>query len=293
MNPAQSSPGQWSKEVDDLVRGASGGFLFGIPLLYTMEVWWIGSFINPQRMLVALAITFGIVFVLNRTAGFRRTEGISFFDGIIATVEALAISTVCAGIILVLLRRITIDTPLPEILGKIVYEAVPFAVGVALANQLLRAGGEANHSQHSQNEQPQDTRKERINGTLADIGATLVGAMFIAATIAPTDEIPMLVVSLSHPWLLGLMAASLVISYGIVFEAGFADQERREQQRGIFQRPLSETIVSYLISVAAAALMLWFFHQLSFNDPWQMWLNYSIVLGLPATIGGAAGRLAV
>ncbi len=45
---------QWTHELDDFVRGASGGFLFSIPLLYTMEAWWIGSFIDPPRMFAGL-----------------------------------------------------------------------------------------------------------------------------------------------------------------------------------------------------------------------------------------------
>lgn len=43
----------------------------------------------------------------------------------------------------------------------------------------------------------------------------------------------------------------------------------------------------------AGAFMLWFFQQLTFSDPWTMWLDYALLLGLPATIGGAAGRLAI
>ncbi|NJL56937.1 DUF2391 family protein, partial [bacterium] len=54
----------WLTEIDDLIRGACGGFLFGIPLLYTMEVWWIGSVVEPPLMLVAIAITYLVVFLL-------------------------------------------------------------------------------------------------------------------------------------------------------------------------------------------------------------------------------------
>jgi uncharacterized membrane protein len=39
--------------------------------------------------------------------------------------------------------------------------------------------------------------------------------------------------------------------------------------------------------------MLWFFQKLTFSDPWTMWLDHILVLGLPASIGGAAGRLAI
>jgi uncharacterized membrane protein len=78
-----------------------------------------------------------------------------------------------------------------------------------------------------------------------------------------------------------------------VFAAGFTTQQRRLQQQGLFQRPITETVLSYLLSLGAAALMLWFFQRLDFQDPWISWLEQSMLLGLPATIGGAAGRLTV
>jgi putative integral membrane protein (TIGR02587 family) len=188
-----------------------------------------------------------------------------------------------------LLREITFDTPLEEDLGKIIFESVPFSIGVALARSILSG-------KNGKNEEKSASSNREIssnNATLNDIGATLVGTIFIAFNIAPTDEILMLSAGVSPLWLLAIMAASLVISYGIVFVAGFTTQQKRIEHQGLFQRPIEETIVSYLISLAGAAVMLWFFHRLDFSDPWTLWLSQTIVLGLPATVGGAAGRLAI
>jgi putative integral membrane protein (TIGR02587 family) len=285
MNKAKKHrKNQWSNELSDIIRGASGGFLFGIPLLYTMEVWWIGSSTKPAQMSIAIATTFLVVFLLTRTEGFRKTKDIGWRKAVIDTVEAIAIGIVCAAFILFLLREITLDTPLQEALGKIIFEGLPFALGVALASGFL--SGDRYESSDKDSE-------PMINPTLADIGATLIGAMIIAFNIAPTDEIPMLAAAISPPWQLAIIAASLLISYGIVFAAGFTYQAKRQQQQGIFQRPLSETVMAYLVSLVASAFMLFFFHKLSFDDPWSVWLGYTLVLGLPATVGGAAGRLAV
>ncbi|MCC3516040.1 TIGR02587 family membrane protein [Microcoleus sp. PH2017_18_LLB_O_A] len=284
MNKSKKRKNQWSNELNDIIRGASGGFLFGIPLLYTMEVWWIGSSTKPAQMSIAIITTFIVVFLLTRTEGFRKTKDIRWRDAAIDTVEAIAIGIVCAAVILFLLREITPETPLQEALGKIIFEGLPFALGVALASGFL--SGDRYQSSDSDSE-------PMINPTLADIGATLIGAMIIAFNIAPTDEIPMLAAAISPPWQLAIIAASLLISYGIVFAADFTSQAKRQQQRGIFQRPLSETVMAYLVSLVASAFMLFFFHKLSFDDPWSVWLGYTLVLGLPATVGGAAGRLAV
>lgn len=284
----------WLNEVDDIIRGASGGFLFGIPLLYTMEVWWIGSYTEYSRMLTVLGCTFVVVCLLIQTEGFRKTKTLRLIDTAMDSIEALAIGMVCASFILILLQEINFSTPLRETLGKLISESVPFSLGVALARSFLN--GDRFQSQGDQDDgnisKPQQlVYQSTINATFADIGGTLIGATIIGFNIAPTDEIPMLAAAISPPWQLGLMAASLVISYGIVFEAGFTNQQQRLQQQGIFQRPLSETVMSYLVSLGAAAFMLWFFQQLSFEDPWQMWLSYILLLGLPASVGGAAGRL--
>jgi len=283
----------WSNQFDDIIRGASGGFLFGTPLLYTMEVWWIGSETSPPLMLALLATSFVVVFLLNRTEGFRKRKSKQFLDTLMDSVEALAIGVVCATSILIVLGEIQVATPLNEALGKLVLESIAFALGAALASAFLSGDRTLASDRHDSNNLEAAANKTEINATLADIGATLIGATIIAFNIAPTDEVPMLSAAASPPSLLAIIAASLLISYAIVFEAGFTTEAKRRQQQGLFQRPISETVFSYLVSLVAAAFMLFFFHRLSFNDPWTLWLNYTLILGLPATIGGAAGRLTI
>ncbi|MEH1967195.1 TIGR02587 family membrane protein [Nostoc sp.] len=283
----------WRSEINDIIRGACGGFLFGIPLLYTMEVWWIGSLAKPQLMMMAIAFMFIVVYLLNQTEGFRKRR-YSWLapQAAMDTVEAIAIGLACSTFVLLLLRELTLETSLKESLGKIIFESVPFALGVALANQLL---GDSRNS-NGEGQKPDSTisnKKDELNATFADVGGTLIGATIIAFNIAPTDEITMLAAAASPPWELAMIATSLLISYGIVFQAGFSDQQKRREQKGIFQRPSSETIMSYLVSLLASAFMLWFFQKLTFSDPWTMWLDRTLMLGLPATIGGAAGRLAI
>lgn len=286
----------WSNQFNDMIRGTSGGFLFGIPLLYTMEVWWIGSQTSPLLMLAILATTFVVVLLLNHTEGFRQTQSKQFLDTLMDSVEALAIGIVGATCILVVLGEITLETPLNEALGKLILESVPFALGAALAGAFLSGDRWSSSNSEDSDRQGANTNqanKSNFNATLADIGATLIGATIIAFSIAPTDEIPMLDAAIAPPRLLAIIAVSLVISYGIVFQAGFTTQKKRRQQKGIFQRPISETVMSYLVSLFASAFMLFFFHRLTLDDPWTLWLSNTLILGLPATVGGAAGRLAI
>lgn len=280
----------WRSEINDIVRGGCGGFLFGIPLLYTMEVWWIGSSATPAMMLIALVLTFIVVYLLMRTEGFRKPKRFNrSYQEITETIEAMGIGLVCSAFVLLLLRELSPGVSLKEALGKTVYESVPFSLGVALANQLL---GENGTNSPDNRTSRQDDLVEN-NSTFSDLSATLIGAIVIGFNIAPTDEIATLAAAVSEPWLLAIIATSILISYAIVFQAGFSAQDERRQHKGIFQQPFSETMICYLVSLIAAAIMLWFFQKLTWSDPWTIWLEHSIILGLPTTIGGAAGRLAI
>jgi putative integral membrane protein (TIGR02587 family) len=280
---------EWREEGIEVVRAVSGGLLFGIPLLYTMEVWWVGTYTEPSRVLGVLLLTFLPVFFLNRTSGFRSSKDVRFRDAAIDSVETVAIGLVTAAGLLVLLKEITLSTPLNEAVGKVAFEALPFGMGIALAQHFLRRGrtegdddsGGADKGQH-----------DKLHATLADVGATVIGAVFIAFNIAPTDEVPMIAAALGPFSLVAVMLVSLTVSFCIVFVAGFSDEKKRHEQEGLFQRPATETVACYLIALVASAVMLWYFQRLDASAPWQETLSHVIVLGLPASVGGAAGRLA-
>lgn len=284
----------WRTEALDLVRAMSGGLLFGVPLLYTMEVWWTGTLTPSWGLLTLGVLLFVPVLVMNKTEGFRATRDVRWRDAAKDSVEAVALALVVTCIVLVLIREITWDTPLGAGLGKVLYEAVPFCLGVGVARHLLGgsrsdeadddgagAGGGAGP--------PADEPK--VGGTVADLGATAVGAVFVSLSIAPTDEVPMIASALTPPWVLAMMAASLLVSYAIVFVAGFSRQSRRRDQKGPFQHPVTETVVCYLVALAAALVLLWVFQR--GLQPWPDLLAQTVTLGLPAAIGGAAGRLAI
>jgi uncharacterized membrane protein len=74
----------------------------------------------------SLATTFVVVFLLNRTEGFRKTKSKQFLDTLMDSVEALAIGIVCATFMLILLGEIQLGTPLNEALGKLILESAPF-----------------------------------------------------------------------------------------------------------------------------------------------------------------------
>ncbi len=284
--------GPWRAELTALVRAASGGLLFGVPLLYTMEVWWTGSHTTPSQMLAVLALLSIPVLALNKTTGFRRSRDVRTRDAVADTVEALAVGIIVTAVVLVLLQEITPDTTLRSGLGKVIYEAVPFCLGVGVARHFLHGGrADPADSDGPPTDGDDGDDETALHPTLSDLGATVLGAAFISLSIAPTDEVPMIASAMSPAWLLALVAMTLLTSYAIVFAADFHGQEGRHTQEGAFQRPITETLASYLVSLVVAGLLLWLFQR--GVRPSADLLTRTVVLGFPAAVGGAAGRLAV
>lgn len=286
MRGATAPASPWVSEAGNLVRGLAGGMLFGIPLLYTVEVWDWGASATPARMAIGLAVTLVAVVLLVGGSGFHRSVqmGVSRILG--EAIEAVAVGVLAVAVTLVLLSEITTQTPLSDVVGKVVFEATPFALGAAVACHLLsRAPDEPDRTT--------TTGRGRLHGTIVDLSAALVGAIFVAVNIAPTQEIPRLAASSPPGKLLALMAFSLLLSYAIVFQAGFRNEAQRRQQRGVLQHPFTETVASYAVALLASAAMLLFFGSLQAGDSWSLVLDHVVLLGLPAAVGGAAGRLAI
>jgi len=292
QTPPPSERNIWLDELQAILQGASGGFLFGIPLLYTVEVWSIGAATEPWWLLTVLAVNLLVVWLLTQVEGFRKSLSLNPLEAILESFEAIGIGVICAALALIVLQRITLATPLSEALGKLVFEGFPFSLGVALARSTLSNNALRIRRRVMLPRSSSSPTLANLRDALVDFDATLIGAVLIAFSIAPTEEVPLIAASLPSLWLLLVMGASLGLSYIIVFASGFADRAER-QQRGLLLSSGTETLVAYLIALLASVTMLVLFRQLHPGDPWQEWLRDTLVLGLPASVGGAAGRILV
>jgi putative integral membrane protein (TIGR02587 family) len=279
--------GSWRDELHDILRAVSGGFIFATPLLYTMEMWWIGITAELWKLLLFLGIAFLISLGLahSRTGGFKEESG--WFATIEQAVDVVAVGLIGAVVVLAVLNRIQLGDPLDSILGKVIAQAVPLSIGAAVANAIFGRRGERSRQGGEQREQEQDA----VHAFLADFSATIIGAIFLAFSIAPTEEIPMLAAELDYAHELALIVLSLLLSYIIVFASGFGT--RPGTQAGPFQSPLTETVMAYLVALLVAVVSLYLFDQIEPGAPLGDVVSMVLVLGLPATIGGAAGRLVV
>jgi len=273
----------WADELDDLVRAMAGAYIFGIPLLFTMEMWWIGEYLAttevPTLVGVALAVNFGLTWV----GGFKSKS--TFRTSLDETIDAVAIGLVAAVVMLVILNQIRPGDSIATSLGKVVIQAVPLSIGAAVTNQVF---GIRTRDARKSNP-PVDEGLSPFQAVLSDIGATATGGLFLGVSIAPTDEVPMIAAALDYWHLLAIVLFSVLLSYGIVFASGL----NRQPSGGVFQRPFTETVLAYIVSLVVAFAALYLFDQISLDDPVRSIAEQVLVLGVPTSVGGAAGRLVI
>ncbi|HWV24799.1 MAG TPA: TIGR02587 family membrane protein [Thermomicrobiales bacterium] len=272
----------WKNELNDFIRAFSGAYIFGVPLLFTMEMWWIGDYISPYRLMIFLGTALVANLGLTWVAGFKRQS--TFATSIDEAIDAVAVGLISGFIMLVILNQVRLGDTAESVLGKVVVQAIPLSIGASVANQVFGTTGKKQR-------QGEGTalRLSPAKAFLSDVGATVIGGIFIGFSVAPTDEVPVLAASLEYRHLMALIGFSLVISYGIIFAGGF----RADQPPGLFQRPVTETILAYIVSLLVAFGSLYLFGQIDLGNPPLSIIQQTVVLGVPTTVGGAAGRLVI
>ena len=269
-----------AKSLKEYGRGVAGGLMFSLPLLYTMEVWWVGVIAHPYRLLAYVVVTFVLLLGYNRYAGLRRDS--SMKEVAIDSVEEMGIGLFLAGLVLFLLGRITIEMPANEIVGLIVVEAMTVAIGVSIGTAQLGAGGKEDEGlgrSSSKNE-------IHFGGQMV---LAFLGAILFAANLAPTEEIVIIGIETSWLKLVGLAVFSLLIAFLILHYSEFKGAE--QFVRG--DRPtviLLSSVLTYAIALSGSAMILWFFGRFDGVTMYTA-LAQTVALGLAGTLGASAGRL--
>ena len=215
MTNEKSNPGPWQQELDSFTRAFSGALLFGVPLIYTMEMWSFGATVHLERLTIFLGLALLVNFGLTYIAGFKQRS--TFASTIDQTIDSVAVGIVASAIVLIVLERIGIHDPLDTVLARVTVEALPLSIGAAVANTLISPKGASRQGDDNGNQgKPSGWR-----ATLNDLGATVIGGVFISSSIAPTQEVPTFGAGL-HGWsILALIALTLLITYAIVFAERF------------------------------------------------------------------------
>ena len=257
----------------DLAYDFGGAILFSFPLLMTMEMWWLGFYMDRFRLALFLGLAFLMVLALSYLEGGEETFKIEVLDALVACATGYTV----AAVMLFLLGIIKSGMSADEIIGKIALHAVPCSIGAILARRQLEA---------------EETKKEarRREGYHAKLFLMGVGAIFLAFQLAPTEEIILIGYMMT-----GWHAALLAIVSLCMMHAFLCSIERRPQvpifSAGFFWNVfLRFTIVGYALALMLSLYILWTFGRLDGVAALDI-VKAMLVLGFPAALGASAARL--
>lgn len=264
--------------LQNYARGVCGGLLFSLPMLYTMEMWWAGVQLHPLRQAGYLFVCLLLLFAYNRYEGLRPDS--TLVGVALDAVEALGLGLLVSFGILWLLGRFEQGDALSTIVGRTVMEAGLVAIGISVGKAQLGAPVE---EQGLEGE-----GEEAAHSWVGQIVFGLCGAVLVAASVGPTEEIQQL--SDNPPLrLLGLALLSQGLAFVVLYFSNFACASQHAPREG----PLDVIVggaLSYTLALAVAAGLLFVFGRFD-DQSWPAVINQIVALGLPATLGASAGRL--
>jgi putative integral membrane protein (TIGR02587 family) len=263
-----------------LARAFGGAIIFALPLLMTMEMWSIGLYVHPLRLLLFIAANFLVLVLLSRFGGFERTSNLR--EDLLDAFAAYAVAMVSSTAILGIFGLLSADLALDELVGMIAIQAVPGSFGAMIARKQL-SGGEPDEDEE---------KAARSAGYAGQLFLMLAGGLFLAFNVAPTEEMILIGYKMG-PWnSLALMLASMLLLHVLVFAVGFAGQEDAPEGYGMMRRFLVFTVPGYAIALAVSLYVLWTFGRVDGNALSTV-AGTMVVLGFPAAIGAAIARLVV
>lgn len=265
------------KYLKALGRGLAGAILFSLPILMTMEMWWLGFYLEPHRLLQFLALNFVILVGLSRVSGFEKTGG--WADDVMDAFAAYAVAALWSATILWVLGIIDVSMPTSEVVGKIAIESVPASFGAMLGGkQFGRGKGDGDE-------------KERKTYA-GQLFLMLAGAMFVAFSVAPTEEMILISFRMTPLHSMLLILLSVVLLHGIVYTVGLKGEEKPEGATSFWSVFLRFSVVGYAVAAAASFYLLWTFGRVD-NTALTQVVAMVAVLAFPGAIGAALARLVI
>ena len=257
----------------DVARDFGGAIIFSLPLLMTMEMWWLGFYMDRFRLALFLVFAFAMVMGLSYFEGGEETFKIEVLDAF----TACAIGYVVASAMLLLFGIIKPGMSADELIGKIALHAVPCSIGAILARRQL--GSEETHKE-----------QRRVGQYGGKIFLMAVGAIFLAFQLAPTEEMVLIGYQIT-----GWHAVALAIVSLCIMQAFLYSIESRGRQStfsadffwGVFMR---FTVVGYAVVLLLSLYVLWTFGRLDGAALSEAMISI-LVLGFPAAVGASAARL--
>jgi putative integral membrane protein (TIGR02587 family) len=253
-----------------LGRAFGGALIFGLPMLMTNELWELGATMDRLRLALLLALGVPLLVGVAHRIGFEASFG--WREDLRDAAIALGIGLLAATVILYLFNLLTGDLSADALVGRVVVQAVPSALGALLAR-----------SQFGGDRPPEE--REAFRGYLGTLFMMLVGALFLSLNIAPTEE-AVQVAYLMTPWhALGLLLLTVATMHAFVYGHGAGNDDGPW-----WSLMLRFTLVGYGVAMATSLYVLWTFGRIDGVGAAPLAMSV-LSLAFPAGLGAAAARL--
>lgn len=258
-----------------LGRAFAGGLIFAIPLLMTMEMWYLGFYLDRFKIGLLIMVVMPTLVGLSYFSGFEETFDIQ--EDTIDALVAFAVGAILSVSILTILGVLGPGMSLDAILGKVLLLTVPASIGAVVASKQLE---QRNNSQ-------EEVESATYGGELFIMAA---GALLLAFNVAPTEEMILIAYKMTVWHALALAVITLAIMHAIVYKVAFRGEEQGPEGGGALQVFYYFTLVGYAIALLISAYVLWTFGRFEGGG---MALNVmtTTVLAFAAGLGAAVSRL--
>ena len=264
----------------NLARAFGGAVLFSFPILMTMEVWWLGAYLDGYRLGLFTLLIIPLLIGLSHYDGFEDTS--SYFDDIVDTFVAYTVGFTTSLVLLYLFGVITTEMSGYEIMGKISLQAITASLGAMFAQSLLVID--------DQTERDADERKRSANYG-GQLFLMVAGAVFLCMSVAPTEEMVLISYQMTD-WNTVLLALlSLAIMHGFIYAVESSGHENAlSLDSPMWSIFLRFTVTGYAIVLLISFYILWTFGSID-GMAFTEQVKGAVVLGLPAAVGASASRL--
>jgi len=264
----------------NLARAFGGAILFSFPMLMTMEMWFLGFYLNGLRLALFTLLTIPLLIGLSYYDGFEPTS--SVLDDTIDTFVAYAVGFVASAALLLLFGVIKSGMSADEIIGKISIQAIIASFGAMFAQSLLRGDKEENE---------ESEERQRGASYFGELFLMAVGAVFLSMSVAPTEEMVLISYQMTDWHTLALAVVTLLMMHAFVYSVEYRGFEKELPPDSSFLNGfLRFTVVGYAIVLLISFYILWTFGSID-DMGFAEKVKVAIVLGFPAAIGASASRL--
>jgi len=274
----RATGGDEGRYVIDLLRAFGGAILFSFPMLMTMEMWWLGFYMDPFRLALFTLFNIPVLIGLSYYGGFEATS--NRMADVLDAFAAYAVGFIVAALMLALFGVIGFGMPADEVIGKISVQAVPASIGAILARRQFEKA----------ETREEKRRSSRYGGALFLMA---VGALYLSSSVASTEEILLIPYQMTPTHVFLLLVFSLLVMHAFVYAVLHQSDTPAPTDAVTFWMVFARyTIVGYAIALLIGVYILWIFGRTE-GMPLAQIVPATIVIGFPAALGAGAFRLII